>query len=139
MEADCAGDRRAEEGGGGVFIANRHYGDDDAGEAGAIAGATRAAAGPTARGGEGIARSGIACRCLRVAVGAGDYGWRRRARIRRGSRERSGRAVGLLRSAIADAFIGETVLAVCAGEISASGEAVSASVVEKSRRAGRVP
>src|SRR5258708_133441 len=116
--------RRADEDCRAVLVANRYYGDDDAGEAGAIAGAPRAAAGLAARGGEGIARSGIACRCLRVALGAGDYGWRRRTRSRRGSRERSGSAVVFFGRLVLDAFVGEAVLAVCAGEISAAGEAV---------------
>jgi len=37
-------------------------------ETGANAGAARAAAEPAARGGEGIARRGIGCRCVGVAV-----------------------------------------------------------------------
>src|SRR5260370_11271957 len=139
IESDCARRRRADEDCRAVLVANRHYGDDDADEAGAIVGATRAAAGSAARGGKGIARSGIACRRLRVAVGAGDYGWRRRARSRRGSRERSGRAVVFLGSAIPDAVVGETVPAVCAREISPSGGAVRAMVREEWIRSGRVP
>src|SRR5258708_6657601 len=49
------------------LVTDRHYGDDDAAEAGAIAGATGAAAGSANRRCEGIARSGAGCRCLRFA------------------------------------------------------------------------
>jgi len=57
--------------------------------AGAIAGATRAAAGPANRGGEGIARSGIGCRVSASPL-VRDYGWRRRARSSRGRSEKAG-------------------------------------------------
>src|SRR6267142_143765 len=86
-----------------------------------------------------MARGRIAGGSVGFASIAGDYGWRRGARSGGGRCERSGRAVVFLGSAVSDAIVGEAIFAVCAGEVSAAGEAVRAVVLEKRLRAGRLP
>src|SRR6266849_5079805 len=128
-----------EEDSGALVAANRYHGDHTALEAGEIAGAARTASEIAARGGEGIARGGIAGGSVGFASIAGDYGWRRGTRSGGRRCEGSRRAMVFLGSAVSDAVVGEAVLAVCEGEVSAAGETVPAVVFEKRLRAGRLP
>src|SRR6267143_1258656 len=139
VEPDCAGHRCAEADCRALFAANRYHGDDAAAEAGAITGAPCTTAEIAAPGGEGIAGGGIGRRCFCIAAVAGDYGWRRRARSGGGRCKGSGRAVVFLGSAVSDAIVGEAIFAVCAREVSAAGETISAVVCEKRLRARTVP
>jgi len=139
VESNCARHRCAEKDCGAFHAANQYYSDDAATEAGALAGAARSAAGRSTRGGEGVARGRIGCGGVGVAAVAGHNGWRGRTRSGGGGGERSGCAMVFLGSVVFDAIVGEAILAVCAGEVSAAGETVRPVVRAERLRAGRIP
>jgi len=103
--------RCADEDCGAVLVTDRYHGDDDAAEAGAIAGATRARPDLRIAAVKELHEAGL-------AVGVSHRRWCRGLRMEKASskqsrpQRKSGRAVVFLGSAVFDAVIGETVPAV---------------------------
>src|SRR5260370_6736463 len=137
MERDRGGIRCPATDRGAFQPGDRRYGQGGARGINAGAGGARAAAGIAIGGGEAVARSGVGCRCFRVSADTRDHGPRWGIGSSGRGSEGSGGAVVLFRRVVPDAVFGEAVPAVCAGKVSAPGEAVSTMVCKKWLRSGR--